>query len=97
MKIRANNSKSAFLCWDPPSEKAGEAGGYEIDWSIDHVKQNILDIKQSHCHAFPDLKPKAIIVAAVRAFFNTSYFDAHRYTSPFSETMRLMMPDKKTD
>ena len=77
-------------------KKASEAGGYEIDWSIDHVKQDILHIKQSHCNTFPDLKPKAIIVAAVRAFFNTSYFDNHRYTGRFSETMRLMMTDKKT-
>ena len=50
MKLRAKNTNSALLCWDPPSEKAGETIGYEIDWSIDHVKQDILNMTQSHYH-----------------------------------------------
>ena len=89
MKLRAKNTNSALLCWDPPSEKAGEAIGYEIDWSINHIKQN-------HCHTISDLKPKAIIVAAIRANFNASQYVKRKYVGPFGEAVHLTMPEVQT-
>ena len=96
MKLRARNTNSALLCWDPPSEKAGETIGYEIDWSIDHVKQDILNITQSHCHTISDLKPKAIIEAAIRANFNASQYVKRKYVGPFGEAVHLTMPEVQT-
>ena len=96
MKLRAKNTNSALLCWDPPSEKAGEAIGYEIDWSINHIKQVILNIKQSHCHTISDLKPKAIIVAAIRANFNASQYVKIKCIGPFGEAVHLTMPKAQT-
>lgn len=96
VKLTLDKSKIATMCWDPPSEKAGEANGYEIDWSINHVKQDIIKIKQSHCHTFSELKPKAIIEAAVRAHFSDSHFVKRKYMGPFSETIRFTMPMKNT-
>ena len=74
MKLRAKNTKIALLFWDPPSEKFSEAICYEIVWGIDHVKHDILNITQNHCHTFSDLKPKAIIVAAIRANFSAPQY-----------------------
>ena len=70
MKLRAKNIKLALLCWDPPSEKVGEAICYGMVWSIDHVKHDILNIKRCYCNTISDLKPKAIMLAATLANFN---------------------------
>ena len=66
-----------------------------MEWSINHVKQDILNITQSHCHKISDLKPKAIIVAAIRANFSASQY-VKKYVGSFSEAVHLTMPDIQT-
>ena len=67
-----------------------------MEWSINHVKQDILNITQSHCHTFSDLKPKAIIEAAIHANFDASQYVKSKYVSSFSEAVHLTMPDIQT-
>ena len=67
-----------------------------MEWSINHVKQDILNITQSHCHRISDLKPKAIIVSAIRANFNAPQYVKRKYVGSFSEAVHLTMPDIQT-
>ena len=96
MKLRAKSSNEVYLCWDPPNERAGQAQGYEIDWSIDNRKQDLLKIYHNHCHTFSNLKPKQAIKAAVRAYFVSHRNGVRNYSGPFSKTVQINVPHDKT-
>ena len=73
--------------------KVAEAICYEIGWSIDHIKHDILNITQRNWHTISDFKPKAIIMAAIRANFNASQYVKRKYVGPFGEAVHLTMPE----
>lgn len=86
MELEAIDSNTVLMLWDSPSELSDYVDGYIIDWSVDSVWQERINVSAIDVHVFTELTSQQNLSAAVYALIhpkNTVNFEYFGSRSDF--------------
>lgn len=67
VQLRATDSSTVLLTWEPPAKSYGRISSYIIEWSRNNKWQESIRLYSSHEYRFKNLQPGESISASVCA------------------------------
>ncbi|VDM27519.1 unnamed protein product [Hydatigera taeniaeformis] len=95
VQLQAIDPYTLRMAWDPPKQSYGVITGYTIEWIVDAVLQEYINLTSINFYDFTNVKPGQSIAVSVCAHNQPNTLVQLDYVGTRSDLLRITMPTLK--